>query len=80
MLINQSTSASSLSASSSQSIVTSTVDISSVFREGGIGDKEGSGNESRGLVIIRGLGDEFRQCVGFITASLYDGLDHTIAS
>ena len=46
VLIDRSTSASSLSASSSQSIVTSAVSISSIFREGGVGNKEGSGDES----------------------------------
>ena len=80
LLIDHSTSASSLSASSSQSIVASTVGVSSIFREGGVGDKEGSGDKRRGLVIIRGSWDEFRRCVGFITASLYDGFDRAIAN
>ena len=80
VLINHSTSASSLSASSSQSIISSAVGISSVFREGGISDKEGSGDESRGLVIIRGVCNKFGGRVSFITASLYDGLDRAIAN
>ena len=80
MLIDLSTSASSLSTSSSQFIVTSSTGVSSIFREGGIGNKEGSGNECRGLVVIQGPCDEFRWHVSFITASLYDGLEHAIAN
>jgi hypothetical protein len=45
VLIDCSTSASILSASSLQSIVTSAVGVSSVFRKGGVGDKEGSGDK-----------------------------------
>jgi hypothetical protein len=55
MLIDLSTSASSLSASSSRFTVTPSIGVSSVFREGGVGDKEGSGNEHRGFVVIRRL-------------------------
>ena len=80
MLIDRSTSASNLSTSSSQSIVTSAVGISSVFREGGVGNKEGSGDECQGLVVIWGPWDEFRRHIGFITVSLYDGLDRAITN
>ena len=80
MLIDLSTSASILSASSSRFTVAPSVRVSSIFREGGVGDKEGSGDERRGLVIIRGFGDKFGRCVGFITASLYEGLERAIAN
>ena len=80
MLIDLSTSASSLSASCSQSIVASAISVSSFFREGGIGNKEGSGDECWGLVIICGPCDEFGWHVGFITMSLYNGLDRAIAN
>ena len=55
VLIDRSTSASILSASSSWFTVTSSIGVFSIFREGGVGDKEGSGDERQGLVIIRGL-------------------------
>ena len=78
LLIDLSTSTSILSASSSRFIITSAVGVSSVFREGGIGDKEGSGDE-RCVVICR-FDDKFGWCIGFIVASLYDGLDCAIAN
>ena len=80
MLIDLSTSTSSLSVSSSQSTITSSIGIASVFREGGVGNKEGSGDKCQGLVIIRGPCDEFGWHVGSIMASLYDGLDCAIAN
>jgi hypothetical protein len=80
VLIDCSTSASSLSTSSSTSIITSAVSISSTFIEGGVGDKEGSGDERHGLIVIRGPCDKFGWCVGFITVSLYNGLDCAIAN
>ena len=80
MLINCSTSASSLSTSFSQSIITSTVGVSSTFREGGIGNKEGSDDKVRGLIVILGVCDKFGQHVSFITVFLYDGLDRAIAN
>ena len=80
VLIDLSTSASSLSASSLGFTVTPSIGVSSVFREGGVGDKEGSGNECRGLIVIHGPCDEFGRCVGFITASLYNGLERAIAN
>ena len=80
MLINRSTSTSNLSASSLQSIFASAISVFSVFREGGVGDKEGSGDEGCSLIIICGVYDKFGQCVSFITTSLYDGLDRTIAN
>jgi hypothetical protein len=55
VLIDLSTSANILSASSSRFTVTSSIGVSSIFREGGVGDKEGSGDERRGLVVIHGL-------------------------
>ena len=80
MLIDLNTSASILSTSSSQFVITSSIGVSSVFREGGIGDKEGSGDECQGLVVIRGPCNEVGRRVGFIMASLYDGLDRAIAN
>jgi hypothetical protein len=55
VLIDRSTSANILSASSSRFTVTPSIGASSTFREGGVGDKEGSGDECRGLVVILGL-------------------------
>ena len=55
VLIDRSTSANILSASSSRFTVVPSIGVSSIFREGGVGDKEGSGDKRRGLVVIRGL-------------------------
>ena len=80
VLIDRSTSTNILSASSSRFTATSSIGVSSVFSEGGVGNKEGSGDERRGLVVIRGFGDQFGWHVGFVTASLYDGLERAIAN
>ena len=85
VLIDRSTSANILSASSSRFTVAS-IGVSSIFgvfsilSEGGVGDKDGSGDERRGLVVIRGFGDKFGRRIGFIAASLYDGLERAIAN